>query len=80
MKYGELDIRGSQAHPNVFDDVIASIAAGRTPARRLITHRFPLREVGAAFELLAARGEQVQKIVLLPEHEPTDTTDTGGAR
>ena len=75
MKYGEIDIRGSQAHPNVFDDVIAATAAGRIPTRRLITHRFPLREVGAAFELLAARGERVQKIVLLPE---PDDSQPGG--
>jgi L-iditol 2-dehydrogenase len=68
MKYGEIDIRGSQAHPFVFDDVIASIAAGRTPARDLITHRFALADVGAAFELLAARAERVQKIVLKPDH------------
>lgn len=67
MKYGEIEIRGSQAHPFSFRDVIASIADGRTPARELITHRFPLSEVGAAFELLAARGEQVQKIVLQPD-------------
>ena len=67
MKYGEIDIRGSQAHPFSFRDVIASIASGRTPARALITHRFPLSEVGAAFELLAARGERVQKIVLRPD-------------
>ncbi len=67
MKYREIDIRGSQAHPLVFDDVIASIAAGRTPARDLITHRFSLRDVGAAFELLAARGERVQKIILTPD-------------
>lgn len=66
MKYGEIEIRGSQAHPASFRDVIASIAAGRTPARDLITHRFPLSEVGSAFELLARRGERVQKIVLRP--------------
>jgi threonine dehydrogenase-like Zn-dependent dehydrogenase len=79
MKYGEIDIRGSQAHPFVFDDVIASIAAGRTPARDLITHRYPLREVGAAFELLAARGEHVQKIVLLPE-QPSSESPEGDPR
>jgi threonine dehydrogenase-like Zn-dependent dehydrogenase len=67
MKYGEIDIRGSQAHPFSFRDVIASIAAGRTPARDFITHRFPLSDVNAAFTLLAARGERVQKIVLLPQ-------------
>jgi threonine dehydrogenase-like Zn-dependent dehydrogenase len=66
MKYGEIDIRGSQAHPFSFRDVIASIADGSTPASALITHRFPLSEVRAAFELLAGRGERVQKIVLQP--------------
>jgi threonine dehydrogenase-like Zn-dependent dehydrogenase len=67
MKYGEIDIRGSQAHPFSFRDVIASIESGRTPARSLITHRFSLGEVGAAFQLLAARGDRVQKIVLQPD-------------
>jgi threonine dehydrogenase-like Zn-dependent dehydrogenase len=67
MKYGEIEIRGSQAHPFVFDDVIAGIAAGRTPARKLITHRIPLSRVGDAFELLAGRAERVQKIVLYPD-------------
>jgi L-iditol 2-dehydrogenase len=80
MKYGEIDIRGSQAHPFVFDDVIASIAAGRTPARDLITHRFPLADVGAAFELLAARGEHVQKIVLIPDHGPVRGADAASTR
>lgn len=67
MKYGEIDIRGSQAHPFSFRDVIASIASGRTPASDLITHRFALSNVGAAFELLAARAERVQKIILQPD-------------
>jgi threonine dehydrogenase-like Zn-dependent dehydrogenase len=66
MKYGEIEIRGSQAHPFSFRDVIAGIAAGRIPAERLITHRFPLAQVGDAFRLLEGRGERVQKIVLLP--------------
>jgi L-iditol 2-dehydrogenase len=66
MKYGEIEIRGSQAHPFSFRDVIAGIAAGRIPAGRLITHRIPLSQVGDAFRLLEARDERVQKIVLLP--------------
>lgn len=66
LKYGEIEIRGSQAHPFSFRDVIAGIAAGRTPARRLITHRFPLSDVDRAFALLADRAERVQKIVLQP--------------
>jgi threonine dehydrogenase-like Zn-dependent dehydrogenase len=73
MKYGEIEIRGSQAHPFSFRDVIAGIAAGRIPAARLITHRFPLSQVGEAFRLLEARDERVQKIVLLPD-TPGGTT------
>jgi L-iditol 2-dehydrogenase len=67
MKYGEIEIRGSQAHPFSFADVIAGVAEGRIPAARLITHRFPLSQVGEAFRLLEARDERVQKIVLLPD-------------
>ena len=67
MKCGEIEIRGPQAHPFSFRDVIAGIAAGRIPASRLITHRIPLGQVGDAFRLLEARDERVQKIVLLPD-------------
>jgi L-iditol 2-dehydrogenase len=74
MKYGEVEIRGSQAHPFSFRDVIAGIAAGRIPARRLITHRFPLSEVAEAFRLLEARDQRVQKIVLLPTTSDEELT------
>ena len=66
MKYGEIEIRGSQAHPFSFRDVIAGIAAGRIPAAKLITHRLPLSRVGDAFRLLEDRAEGVQKVVLTP--------------
>jgi (R,R)-butanediol dehydrogenase / meso-butanediol dehydrogenase / diacetyl reductase len=72
LKYAEMEIIGSQAHPQVFDDVIAGIADGTIPARSLITHRLPLSQVESGFRLLAARDDDVMKVVLHPD------TRTGG--
>lgn len=70
LKSGEIDVRGSQAHPAVFGDVIGSIAAGATPARQLISHRLTMSEVGAALRMLAAGRDHVQKVVLVPDDRP----------
>jgi L-iditol 2-dehydrogenase len=66
MKYGEKQIRGAQAHPFSFRDVISGIEAGTIPARELISHRLPLRDVPTAFGLLEQRAENAMKIVLIP--------------
>lgn len=64
IRAGEIDVRGSQAHPAVFDDVIESIATRATPAQRMISHRLPMSEAAAALRMLAA-GTEVQKMVLV---------------
>ncbi len=71
VKYNEIDIRGSQAHPNSFPDVIGEIAAGELCASGLITHRLLLSDVERAFDLLARHDEEVMKIVLRPDPRAT---------
>jgi 2-desacetyl-2-hydroxyethyl bacteriochlorophyllide A dehydrogenase len=66
FKFRELELRGSQGHPNTFRPVLDLIALGALPARRLITHRLPLAEISEAFRLLDSKAEGVMKIVVEP--------------
>jgi threonine dehydrogenase-like Zn-dependent dehydrogenase len=66
FKFRELDVRGSQGHPNTFRPTLDLIALGALPARELITHRVPLEGIGEAFRLLEAKEEGVMKVVVEP--------------
>ncbi|MCC7107405.1 MAG: alcohol dehydrogenase catalytic domain-containing protein [Chloroflexi bacterium] len=66
FKFGELDIRGSQGHPNTFRPVLDLVALGAIPARELITHRVPLEDAPEAFRLLDTRDEGVMKVIVTP--------------
>jgi L-iditol 2-dehydrogenase len=66
FKFRELELRGSQGHPNTFRPVLDLIALGALPARRLITHRLPLTEISEAFRLLDSKSEGVMKVVIEP--------------
>src|SRR5207248_8598965 len=65
-KSGEIDVRGSQGHPNTFRPTLDLIALGALPARRLITHRVPLTEISQAFRLLESKGGGVMKVIIEP--------------
>jgi 2-desacetyl-2-hydroxyethyl bacteriochlorophyllide A dehydrogenase len=66
FKFRELELRGSQGHPNTFRPVLDLIALGALPARRLITHRLPLAEISQAFRLLDSKSDGVMKVVIEP--------------
>ena len=66
FKFRELDVRGSQGHPNTFRPTLDLIALGALPAHRLITHRLPLERIGEAFRLLETKDEAVGKVIVQP--------------
>jgi L-iditol 2-dehydrogenase len=66
FKFGELELRGSQGHPNTFRPTIDLVALGALPARELISHRLPLERIADAFRLLESRADNVLKVVITP--------------
>jgi L-iditol 2-dehydrogenase len=66
FKFRELDVRGSQGHPNTFRPTLDLIALGALPAGRLITHRVPLDEIAEAFRLLESKEGGVIKVIIEP--------------
>lgn len=65
FKFREIELRGSQGHPNTFRPTLDLVALGALPARQLVTHRLPLADLAAAFSLLESRAEGVMKVVIL---------------
>ncbi len=53
------------ASPSDYQTVLDIIAAGTLPVGEMITHRFPMAEVGRGFELVAQAGESL-KVVIEP--------------
>ncbi|MGC2400249.1 MAG: alcohol dehydrogenase catalytic domain-containing protein [Acidobacteriaceae bacterium] len=62
----DLTVVGAQSDRNGWEDVIALVTSGALNLRKLITHRLPLEEGQAAFNLVRNRGQAVIKAVLLP--------------
>ncbi|MFQ6133527.1 MAG: zinc-binding dehydrogenase, partial [Armatimonadota bacterium] len=62
----EMDFLGSRMNANLFPQVIEMLAAGKVDPAPMITHKFPLTEAAAAFELAAERPEEALKVLLLP--------------
>ncbi|MBN2658002.1 MAG: zinc-binding alcohol dehydrogenase family protein [Spirochaetales bacterium] len=61
----ELDIRGSRnAAPEDFLAVIETLKTGKVPVEKIITHRFPIDEAGAAFKRWADSPGNVIKMIL----------------
>ena len=46
------------------NEILALIAAGKLDAAPLITHTFPLREIGAAYDLFENRRDGVMKVAI----------------
>jgi 2-desacetyl-2-hydroxyethyl bacteriochlorophyllide A dehydrogenase len=61
----DLTVVGAQSDRNGWEDVIALVTAGALNLRKLITHRLPLEEGQAAFNLVRNREQAVIKAVLL---------------
>jgi len=60
LTYGVTDKRSD------FQVCLDWIASGQLPAQELVTHRMPLAEIGAAFELAADKSRGVVKVVVTP--------------
>lgn len=60
----ELDVLGIRSSPGAYPAMIALLAAGVIDTGPLTTHRYPLRDVGAAYEVLERR-EAIRPIVTM---------------
>ena len=61
----DLTVVGAQSDRNGWEDVIALVTSGALNLRKLITHRLPLEEGQAAFNLVRNREQAVIKAALL---------------
>lgn len=61
----ELTLTGSQSLANSYPDAVRKIVELPNLADRMVSHRFPLAEFGAALE--AARSEGARKVQILPQ-------------
>ena len=66
LRRKELVIQNVRRQNRCVDDAIAMIAQGRINVEPLMTHRFPLAETAAAFELVAAYRDGVVKAFIHP--------------
>ncbi|WP_336715301.1 zinc-dependent alcohol dehydrogenase [Arthrobacter sp. USHLN218] len=64
VPFKELDIRGSRNSRNLIPDALSLIAAHQDQVRRLVTHRFQLADISAAFQAMSDPAEQAGKIVV----------------
>jgi 2-desacetyl-2-hydroxyethyl bacteriochlorophyllide A dehydrogenase len=62
----DIDLISSVASPNVFDETLRLMAAGKIKAKPLVSHRFPLAKASEAFDVQIKQIEQRDKILLLP--------------
>ncbi|MFR5601337.1 MAG: zinc-dependent alcohol dehydrogenase [Lachnospiraceae bacterium] len=64
--HNELTLLGSRANPNTGRKVVNMIAGNRIEVKDLITHTFPLEEIGSAFETFEQRLDGAMKVVIYP--------------
>jgi L-iditol 2-dehydrogenase len=60
----EVDVRGVFRYANVYPDAIRLVASGRIALGPLVTHRFPLCQVGEALRLAADRTQAAVKVLI----------------
>jgi L-gulonate 5-dehydrogenase len=71
LPFKELDIRGSRNSLNLIPDALRLLAAHQDQAHDLVTHRFPLADLNAAFHTMSDPTQEVGKIVIdLPAAQP----------
>ncbi len=64
MMYREMEVRGSLGcRPVDYPRVIALAAAGKIKVKELVTNKFPLEDIGKAFDLLR-KGEGIRSVVI----------------
>jgi L-iditol 2-dehydrogenase len=61
----ELNLLGIRSSPNAYPAMIALLASGAIATEPLTTHQYPLRDVAAAFGVLARR-EAIRPIITMP--------------
>ena len=61
----ELDFRGSRLNNKLFPQVLALLPSIKNKVRKLITHRFDIKDINAAFELLDRHSEKTIKVLLV---------------
>jgi L-iditol 2-dehydrogenase len=64
FKNHEQTMMGAHGHPGAFAPTLDLVARGSIKPAVLISHRFPLADVGEAFRLLGERAEGVVKVVI----------------
>ena len=62
----EYDMRGVFRYCNAFGPAVAMLSAGRVNLRALITHQFPLAEIGAAFDVAIEQKDKAVKVQVIP--------------
>lgn len=67
--HNEITIYGSRANPNASRKVVQLIAGKRIDVRDMVTHTFPLEEIGLAFETFEKRLGGAMKVVIYPNGE-----------
>lgn len=66
LKYGELEIVGTQGHPGTYPPVIDMMRTGLLAAERLVTHRLPLSQIADAYSLLSDKSLGAVIVLLEP--------------
>jgi len=61
----ELDFKGSRLNNKLFPYVLALLPSMENKARKLITHRFNIKDINKAFELLDRHLEEAIKVLLI---------------
>ena len=67
--HNELTLYGSRANPNASRKVLSLIAGKNIDVKPLVTHTFPLEDIGLAFETFEKRLDGAMKVVIHPNGE-----------
>jgi len=69
VTHNEIMVVGSRANANVSAKVLALMSSGQLPAKKMISHTFPLTEFGEALDTFVTRRGNAVKVVILPNGE-----------
>jgi len=66
IHYGEKVLIGCGSPPKYNRKAIELISSGKTPVKKLITHRFPLEKINEAFKIALSKEEKYLKGIIIP--------------